>query len=63
MVQVRHSPQDFERRPFLNGWSYGIKNYRVEVPFNGITFLPNFMKIYQSVQKLLGETQTDKKTD
>jgi hypothetical protein len=31
---------------------------------NGIYPLPNFMKIYQAVQKLLvGDTQTDRQTD
>jgi hypothetical protein len=32
---------------------YGIKNYCIEVPLNGITPIPNFMKIYQAVKKLL----------
>jgi hypothetical protein len=50
---------------FWNGWSYGIKKYGVEVTFNGMTSLPNFIKIYQLVQKLLGGThrQTDRQTD
>jgi hypothetical protein len=31
---------------------------------NDITCLPNFMKIYQAVQKILvGDTQTDRQTD
>jgi hypothetical protein len=31
---------------------------------NGIISIPNFMKIYQAVQKLLvGYTQTDRQTD
>jgi hypothetical protein len=35
----------------------GIKNYCIEVPLNGITSAPNYVKIYQAVQKLLvGET-------
>jgi hypothetical protein len=39
---------------------YGIKNYCIEVPLNGITSIPNFMKIYQAVKKLLvGDTQTE----
>jgi hypothetical protein len=38
-VQVLHSPQKFERPPFWNGCSYGIKNYGVEVAFNGMTSL------------------------
>jgi hypothetical protein len=36
----------------------GLKNYCIEVPLNGITSLPNFIKIYQSVQKLVGVTHT-----
>jgi hypothetical protein len=48
----------------LEGWRYGIKKYGVEVTFNGITSLLNFIKIYQLVQKLLGGgTQTDGQTD
>jgi hypothetical protein len=38
----------------------GGKNYSIEVPLNDIISVPNFMKIYQSVQKLLvGNTQAD----
>jgi ubiquitin C-terminal hydrolase len=38
-----------------------IKNHCIEVPLNGITSVPNFMKIYQAIQKLLvGDTQTDR---
>jgi hypothetical protein len=60
-VQVLHPPQKFERPSFWNGWSYGIKKYGVEVTFNGMTFLLNFIKICQLVQKLLGgDAQTDK---
>jgi hypothetical protein len=37
----------------------GIKNYCIEVHLNGITFIPNFIKIYQAVQNLLvGDTHT-----
>jgi hypothetical protein len=32
--------------PFLNGCSYGIRNYGVEVTFYGMTSLLNFIKIY-----------------
>jgi hypothetical protein len=53
-MQVLHPPQKFERPPFWNGWRHGIKKYGVEVTFNGMTPLPNFIKIYQLVQKLLG---------
>jgi hypothetical protein len=61
LVQVLHPPQKFERPPFWNSWRYGIKKYGVEVTFNGVTSLLNFIKIYQLVQKLLGGThrQTD----
>jgi hypothetical protein len=39
------------------------KPYCIEVPLNGITSIPNFMKIYQVDQKLLvGDTQTDTQT-
>jgi hypothetical protein len=37
-------------------WRCGIKNYGVEVTFNGMTSLLNFIKIYHLVQKLLGGT-------
>jgi hypothetical protein len=30
----------------------GTKNYCIEVPLDGITSLPNFMKIYQGFQKI-----------
>jgi hypothetical protein len=56
VVQILHPPQKFERPPFCNGWRYGIKKYGVEVIFNGMTSLPNFIKIYQLVQTLLGGT-------
>jgi hypothetical protein len=39
---------------FFNGCSYGIKNYGVEVTFNGMTSLLNVIKIYQLVQKFKG---------
>jgi hypothetical protein len=43
---------------------HGIQNYCIEVPLNGITSIPNFMKIYQVVQKLLvGNTQIDTGAD
>jgi hypothetical protein len=53
-VQVLHPPQKFESPPFWNGWIHGITNYGVEVTFNDMTSLPNFIKIYQLVQKLMG---------
>jgi hypothetical protein len=43
---------NFEPQSFENGWRYEDTNYWIEVPTNGITFLPNIMKIYQVVQKL-----------
>jgi hypothetical protein len=63
-VQVLHPPQKFERPPFWDGLRYGIKKYGVDVTFNGMTSLLNFIKIYQLVQKLLGAThrQTDRQT-
>jgi hypothetical protein len=55
-MQVLKSPQKCERPPFWNGFSYSIKNYSTEVIFNGMTSLLNFIKIYQLVQKLIGQT-------
>jgi hypothetical protein len=64
-VQVLHTPQKFERPPFWNGLRYGIRKYGLEVTFNGMTSLLNFIKVYQLDQKLLGGThrQTDRQTD
>jgi hypothetical protein len=56
LVEVSHPPQKFERPPFWYAWRYGINKYGVEVTFNGITSVLNFIKIYQLVQKLLGGT-------
>jgi hypothetical protein len=56
LVQVLHPPQKFERPPFWNDLRYGITRYGVEVIFNSINSLLNFLKIYQLVQKLLGGT-------
>jgi hypothetical protein len=44
LVQVLHPPQKFERPPFCNGCSCGIKNYCVGVTFNCMTFLLTFIK-------------------
>jgi hypothetical protein len=52
-VQVSHEPKQPKRPLFWNGWSYGIKKYGVEVIFNDMTFLLNFMVLYQLVQKPL----------
>jgi len=38
-----------------------IKSYGIEVSFNGITSLLNFIKIYQFVQKLMRGRQTRRK--
>jgi hypothetical protein len=56
-------PQEFERPIFWNRWRYRIKNVGVEVIFNGMTSLLNFMKIYQLVQNVLVGGQTDGYTD
>jgi hypothetical protein len=40
-----------------------IKNYCIEVHLNGITSLPNIMKIYQAVQKLLLRGHTGRQTE
>jgi hypothetical protein len=41
----------------------GIKNYGVEVNFNGRSVLLNFMKIYPIAPKLLvGDTEADRRT-
>jgi hypothetical protein len=44
MVQVFHPPQEYDRPPFWDGCSYGIKNYGVEVTFNGMASILNFIK-------------------
>jgi hypothetical protein len=38
-----------------------LKNYCIEVPLKGITSVPNFIKFYQAVQKLL-VGKTDRQT-
>jgi hypothetical protein len=55
----------------LKFWNLNLNHFKVveamrlqiigiEVPLNGIASLPNFMKIYQTVQKLVeGDRQTD----
>jgi hypothetical protein len=53
-VQILHPPQKFEYPPLWNVCRYGIKKYGVEVIFNGMTTLLNFLKVYQLVQKLMG---------
>jgi hypothetical protein len=35
---------------FSSGWGYGIKKHGVEVTFNVITSVLNFMQIYQLVR-------------
>jgi hypothetical protein len=51
MVQVWRPPQKFQRPLFSNGGSYGIKKYGVEVSFNGMTSLLNFIKSINLFQK------------
>jgi hypothetical protein len=42
---------------------YGIKKYSVEVTFNGMISLLNFIKIYITGSKVIrGDTQTDRQT-
>jgi hypothetical protein len=48
------SPQKFGHPPFWNDCSYSVKNYGVEVIFNGMTSPLNFIKLYQLVHKLVG---------
>jgi hypothetical protein len=48
------STSEFWTPAILECIRYGIKMYGVEVSFNGMTSLQNFIKIYQLVQKLLG---------
>jgi hypothetical protein len=45
LVEFLHPPQKSERPQFLNGWRYGIKKYGVEITFNDMTFLLNFINI------------------
>jgi hypothetical protein len=37
-------PQNFDRPPFWNGCSYSMKDYGIEVTFNGMSSLLNFRK-------------------
>jgi hypothetical protein len=48
-----HPPQKFESPSFWNAWRYGIKMHGVEVIFNDMISVLNFIKIYQLVQKLI----------
>jgi hypothetical protein len=52
MVQLVYPPHKCEPQALYNCWSFGTKIFRLEVPLNGITCLPNFEKIYHLVQKL-----------
>jgi hypothetical protein len=57
LMQVLHPPQKFERPPFWNAWWYRIRKCVVEVTFNDMTSLLNFIRIYWLVQILLcGDT-------
>jgi hypothetical protein len=55
-----HPRQKFERQPFTNDWSYGIKNYRSQVTFNSTTSLLKFINILIGSKMLGGYTQTDR---
>jgi hypothetical protein len=55
--QPFHPPQTFERPSFWYRLSYGVRTYGVEVTFNGMTSILNFIKI--SGSKFIGGTQTD----
>jgi hypothetical protein len=50
-----HPPQKFQRSPFWNGWSYGIRNYSVKVTFNGMISLLNFTKSTNWFKSWCGE--------
>jgi hypothetical protein len=52
-MQVLNSPQNFDR-PIFERLKLGIQKYRLEVIFNGIATLHNFIKVYRFVQKLIG---------
>jgi hypothetical protein len=54
LMQVLHPPQKFERPPFWNSWRYGIKKYGVEVTFNGMTSILNFIKSTNWFKSYLG---------
>jgi hypothetical protein len=56
------SASEIWRPPFCNGWSYSIKNDGIEVTFNVMIFLLNFVKIYQLDQKFLRRPHIDART-
>jgi hypothetical protein len=47
MVEILHPPRKFERQLFCKGLCYGIKSCGIEVNFNGMTRLLNFIKMYR----------------
>jgi hypothetical protein len=53
LVQILYPSQKYESPPICNDCSYSIKNYGIEVIFNGNVTTLNFIKIYQLVQKLI----------
>jgi hypothetical protein len=53
LLKFLHPLQKFERPPFWNGWSYGIKDNRVDVTFSGMTSQLNLTNFYQLIQMLL----------
>jgi hypothetical protein len=58
-MTVFHPPQKLNVNHFGIVEAMGFKNYGIEVIFNGMTLVLNFIKIYELVQKLIGgERQT-----
>jgi hypothetical protein len=68
MVTMKHNPNPQFRKAHLTNLNnnnfkmiefIGLKINGIEVPLNVITFVQNFIKFYQAVQKLLvGDRQT-----
>jgi hypothetical protein len=54
------SPQKFGHPPFWNGCSYSVKNYGVEVTFNGMTSPLNFIKLPVGSQVGWGDRHADR---
>jgi hypothetical protein len=59
LVKVLHPHQKFQQL-FWSSYCYGIEKYDAKVNFNDMTYLLNFMKIYQLIKTLLGDVQTDR---
>jgi hypothetical protein len=60
MAPVSSSPHKFVRQPCCYYLLQDIKNYEVEVFSNGMTFIPNFIKIGPLVEKYDTHTHTDR---